>query len=35
MFDLPGFIESRAARLDIGSFETLGIDTYPNADLLL
>ena len=32
MFDLPGFIELRAARLDIGSFESIGIDTYRNAD---
>ncbi|MGA8171670.1 MAG: laccase domain-containing protein, partial [Methylocystis sp.] len=32
MFDLPGFIEARASRLDIASFETIGIDTYANED---
>jgi copper oxidase (laccase) domain-containing protein len=32
MFDLPGFIHAQAARLDIASFETIGIDTYANED---
>jgi YfiH family protein len=32
MFDLPGFIHAQAARLDIASFEAIGIDTYANAD---
>jgi YfiH family protein len=32
LFDLPGFIQAQAARLDIASFETIGIDTYVNED---
>ncbi len=32
MFDLPAFIEARIGRLDVGSFENIGIDTYSNAD---
>ena len=32
MFDLPGFIQARAARLDIASFEAIGIDTYASED---
>ncbi|PWB83829.1 MAG: peptidoglycan editing factor PgeF [Methylocystaceae bacterium] len=30
MFDLPSFIESRVAALDVASFESLRIDTYTN-----
>ena len=32
MFDLPAFIQAQAARLDIASFEAIGIDTYADAD---
>jgi hypothetical protein len=32
MFDLPGFIHARATRLDIASFEAIGIDTYASED---
>ena len=32
MFDLPGFIHSQAVRLDIASFEAIGIDTYTSED---
>jgi hypothetical protein len=32
MFDLPGFIHAQAARLDIASFEAIGIDTYVSED---
>ncbi len=32
MFDLPGFIHAQAARLDIASFEAIGIDTYASED---
>ncbi len=28
MFDLPAFIAARVARLDVASFEDLGVDTY-------
>ncbi len=32
MFDLPAFIEMRVARLEVNSFENIGIDTYANED---
>ncbi|QGM47407.1 peptidoglycan editing factor PgeF [Methylocystis heyeri] len=32
MFDLPAFIEMRIARLEVASFENIGVDTYADED---